>query len=174
MNWPNDPQGTAWLTSGSYRLATRDASKFVAISAPVAQTPNDVVVSATLRKVSGPIGGGYGIILRDQGPLPQEGTRQDGRYYVLEVGDKGEVGIWRRESDHWVDVLPWQHSDIVKTDSSTNELTVRAIGNTLSLFVNGTQVTTRTDDALTFGSVGLFVGGDGNQVAVEHFSVQTP
>ena len=174
LNWPNDPQGTAWLTSGSYQLATRDASKFVAISAPVAQTPNDVVVSATLRKVSGPIGGGYGIILRDQGPLPQEGTRQDGRYYVLEVGDKGEVGIWRRESDHWVDVLPWQHSDIVKTDSSTNELTVRAIGNTLSLFVNGTQVTTRTDDALTFGSVGLFVGGDGNHVAVEHFSVQTP
>ena len=174
LNWPNDPQGTAWLTSGSYQLATRDASKFVAISAPVAQTPNDVVVSATFRKVSGPIGGGYGIILRDQGPLPQEGTRQDGRYYVLEVGDKGEVGIWRRESDHWVDVLPWQHSDIVKTDSSTNELTVRAIGNTLSLFVNGTQVTTRTDDALTFGSVGLFVGGDGNHVAVEHFSVQTP
>src|SRR5207245_8204278 len=107
LNWPNDPQGTAWLTSGSYQLATRDASKFVAISAPVAQTPNDVVVSATFRKVSGPIGGGYGIILRDQGPLPQEGTRQDGRYYVLEVGDKGEVGIWRREADHWVDVLPW-------------------------------------------------------------------
>jgi uncharacterized protein DUF4388 len=174
LNWPNDPQGTAWLTSGSYQLATRQAGKFVAISAPVAQTPNDVVVSATFRKVSGPIGGGYGIIVRDQGPLPQEGTRQDGRYYVLEVGDKGEVGIWRRESDHWVDVLPWQHSDVVKSDTGTNELTVRAIGNTLSLLVNGTQITTRTDDALTFGSVGLFVGGDGNQVAVEHFSVQTP
>jgi hypothetical protein len=174
VNWPNDPQSTAWLAGGTYQVATRRAGQFVAISAPVAQVPSDVIVSATLRKLGGPAGGGYGIIVRDQGPAAQDGLSQAGRYYVLEVGDKGEVGIWRRETDHWVDLLPWQRSDAVKPGTASNELTIRAIGNSLNLIVNGVQVATRTDAAYPSGRVGLFVGGDGNQVAVERFVVQTP
>jgi hypothetical protein len=124
--------------------------------------------------LAGPPGGGYGIIVHDQDNVVRDGTSQDGHYYVLEAGDKGEVGIWRRDGDHWVDLLPWQHADAVKTDTGTNELVVRAVGSVLSLSVNGTPVATRTDAAFTGGSVGLFVGGDGNQVAVSRFTVQTP
>ena len=72
-----------------------------------------MLVTADFRKLGGPDGGGYGIIVRDQGRAPRDGSSQHGRYYVLEVGDKGEVGIWRREGDHWVDLLPWQHADAV-------------------------------------------------------------
>src|SRR5207249_644685 len=109
---------------------------FVAVSAPITNLPADVVVSATFRKLAGPSGGGYGIIVRDQSTTPRDGTKQDGQFYVLEVGDKGEVGIWRRDSDHWVDLLPWQRTDAVKPGTATNELSVRAVGNTLSLLVN--------------------------------------
>jgi Domain of unknown function (DUF4388) len=172
--WPNDPQGTAWLSDGIYQIATRRAGEFVAISAPVADVPPNVIVSATLHKLGGPAGGGYGIVVRDQGAAAQDGVSQAGRYYVLEVGDKGEVGIWRRETDHWVDLQPWQRSDAVKPGNASNELTVRAIGNTLSLIVNGVEVATRTDAAYAGGRIGLFVGGDGNQVALDHFVVQTP
>jgi hypothetical protein len=172
--WPNDPQGTAWLSDGIYQVATRRAGQFVTISAPVADVPPNVIVSATLHKLGGPAGGGYGIIVRDQGPTAQDGVSQAGRYYVLEVGDKGEVGIWRRETDHWVDLQPWQRSDAVKPGTASNELTVRAIGNTLSLMVNGIEVASRTDAAYASGRIGLFVGGDGNQVALDHFVVQTP
>ena len=172
--WPNDPQGTAWLSDGIYQVATRRAGQFVTISAPVADVPPNVIVSATLHKLGGPAGGGYGIIVRDQGPAAQDGVSQAGRYYVLEVGDKGEVGIWRRETDHWVDLQPWQRSDAVKPGNASNELTVRAIGNTLSLMVNGIEVASRTDAAYASGRIGLFVGGDGNQVALDHFVVQTP
>ena len=56
---------------------------------------------ATFRKLIGPTGGGYGIIVRDQSPTLRDGASQDGRYVVLEVGDKGEVGMWRREADHF-------------------------------------------------------------------------
>ena len=150
------------------------AGQFVAVGAPITNVLQDVVVSATFHKVSGPQGGGYGIIVRDQATTPQNGTAQSGRYYVLEAGDKGEVGIWRREGDRWVDLLPWQHSDAVKAGSATNDLTVRAIGTRLSLSVNGTEVATHTDTALTSGGVGLFVGGDGNRVAVDRFTIQTP
>ena len=97
-----------------------------------------------------------------------------GRYIVLEVGDKGEVGIWRRENDRWIDLLPWQRSDAVKQGTASNDITVRAIGDQLTLVVNGTEVSNRVDAALNTGRVGLFVGGDLNQVAVERFWVQTP
>jgi hypothetical protein len=174
VNWPSNAQGPALLANGSYRIATRRAGEFVAIGAPITNLPAAVIVNATFRKLGGPPGGGYGIIVRDQGPGPRDGTSQDGRYYVLEAGDKGEVGIWRREADHWVDLLPWQRSDAVKPDTAPNELTVRAIGNNLSLSINGTQVASRNDATLSNGNVGVFVGGDGNQVAVDHFSIQTP
>jgi hypothetical protein len=174
-NWPSNPQGTAWLTSGSYRLIPRQAGQFVAIGAPIADVLQDVVVSATFHKLSGsPEGGGFGIIVRDQGPDPRDGVSQGGQYYVLEVGDKGEIGIWRRDTDHWIDLIPWQRADAVRTGTATNDLTVSAIGNRLSLSVNGTEVATRTDNTLTTGRVGLLVGGDGNQVAVDHVSIQTP
>jgi hypothetical protein len=174
VTWPNDPQSTAWLAGGSYQVATRRAGEFVAISAPIAQVPSDVIVRATVRKTGGPPGGGFGIIIRDQGPDAQDGVRQAGRYYVLEMGDRGEIGMWRRETDHWVDLLPWQPSNAVKPGLASNELTVRAIGDSFSLIVNGVQVATRNDAAYSTGRVGLFVGGDGNQVAVERFVVQTP
>jgi uncharacterized protein DUF4388 len=172
--WPSNPVGTAVLTNGTYRIATRQAGQFAAIGAPIANIPADVVVSATFRKLAGPPGGGYGIIVRNQESGLRDGTRQDGHYYVLEAGDKGEVGIWRRDTDHWVDLLPWQHSDAVKPGNATNDVEVRAIGSTLSLSVNGTQVATRSDSTLTAGNVGLFVGGDGNQVDVSRFTVQAP
>jgi Domain of unknown function (DUF4388) len=175
-NWPNNPQGTAWVTGGAYRLATRQAGQFVAIAAPLpsAQNLQDVVVSATFHKVGGPPGGGYGIVVRDQAPESLDGSNQNGRYYVVEAGDKGEVGIWLRDNDHWVDLLPWQRSDAVRPGTAVNELTVRAVGDQLSLLVNGAQAATRTDATLKAGGAGLFVGGDGNQVSVDHVSIQTP
>jgi hypothetical protein len=176
-NWPSSPQGNAMLTDGSYRLTPRLAGQFVAIGAPMTplvDVPQDVSVTADFQKLGGPAGGGYGIIVRDQGSGPLDGTNQNGRFYVLEAGDKGDIGIWRRDGDHWVDLLPWQHADAVKTGNAPNELTVRAVGNRLSLSINGTEVATRSDATFAGGNVGLFVGGDGNQVAVSHFSIQTP
>jgi uncharacterized protein DUF4388 len=172
-NWPSDPKGPAVVTRGAYRMATRQAGKFAAISAPLANLPSDVVISATFRKLAGPPGGGYGIIVRDQSQAALDGDTQNGRFYVLEVGDKGEVGIWRRDGDRWADLQSWQHSDFVKTGTETNDVTVRAVGDTLSLAVNGMVVATRSDSALAKGTAGLFIGGDGNQVGVSHFAIQS-
>ena len=110
-----------------------------------------MVVSATFRKVGGPPGGGYGIIVRDQGPGSHDGAQQGGSYYVLEVGDRGEVGIWRREEDRWVDIVPWTASTAVRGGNAENELSVNATGSYLSLRVNGAEVASRTDTALREG-----------------------
>ena len=169
--WPNDPEGTAWLAGGAYHLATRQARQFVALGAPLPELLRDVVVNATFHKVSGPDGGGLGIIVRDQGPGPRDGASQTGRYYVLEVGDRQEVGIWRRETDHWVDLVPWQHADMVRPGKATNTISVRAFGEQLSLVVNGAEAARASDSALDAGRVGIFVGGDQNQVLLESYSV---
>jgi hypothetical protein len=134
----------------------------------------DVVVTADFHKTGGPPGGGYGIIVRDQGPGPRDGLSQDGDFYVAEAGDRGEVGIWRRSADHWVDLVPWTPSDAVHPGGTTNELMLRAQGSQLTFVVNGRQVATVSDATLQSGRVGAFVGGDFNEVRVDRFNVEIP
>lgn len=173
-SWPNRADGVAWFADGIYRIATRQPGRFVAIAAPTRERFRDVIVTAVFRKVGGPAGGGYGIIIRDQGPGPRDGTNQNGRYYVLEAGDRGEYGIWRREDDRWVDIQPWTPSEAVGAGNNLNVLSVQAVGPQLTFSVNGTKVATKTDSTFQEGSVGIFVGGDNNEVAIERFLVQVP
>jgi hypothetical protein len=116
-----------------------------------------------------PPGGGFGVILRDSGPGPRDGLSQSGRYLVVEVGDEGTYGIWERQQDHWDEVVPWTPAAAIKP--GTNELTVRAIGPHVQVSINGSTITS-VDVDLTQGSLGLFAGGDGNEIAVEAFHLQ--
>jgi hypothetical protein len=114
----------------------------------------------------------YGIIVRDEGPGRRDGLNQNGRYYALGVADHGMVGVWRRENDRWVDLVPWTVSPVVRTGDTSNQLTVRAIGRKLTLVVNDVEVASIEDASLVRGAVGLLAGGDGNEVIVEQLSVQ--
>jgi hypothetical protein len=172
--WPNDPQGPGWITGGSYRLAASQVSQFVAVGIPGTQGLGDSVVTGWFHKVGGPAGGGYGLILRDQNPDLSDGRNQLGQYYVFEVGDRGEVGVWLRDGDHWIDLLTWTASAAVKPGFASNELTVTAAGDHLSFVVNGIPVASQTDTVLHAGGAGVFVGGDSNQVALERIVVSSP
>jgi hypothetical protein len=171
-NWPNDPGSTAWFANGVYHLFAREPSRFVAIGAPIGTSLRDVIVTGLFRKIGGPPGGGYGLIVRDQGPGPRNGINQLGQYYVLEAGDRGEVGVWRREHDHWVDLLSWMPSEAVRPGDLANQLTAQAAGEQLTFLVNGVQVAEVTDPILIQGAVGVFVGGDFNEVVLDRLIVQ--
>ena len=56
------------------------------MSVPVEALLGDLIVSATFRKTGGPPGGGYGLVVRDQGPDPRDGVNQNMNAYVLETG----------------------------------------------------------------------------------------
>jgi nitrite reductase (NO-forming) len=171
------PQGsTAWLGDASYHLFARDPGRFVAAGAPIHGVAGDVAVSGTFRKLGGPNGGGYGFIVRDRAPELHEGHAQDGDFVVLEVGDRGEVGVWRRSLDKWVEVVPWTHASAVHTGNDANQVLVQAVGTTLSLIVNGVSVATAPGpDAGSAGlGIGVFAGGDMNEVALESMTVQVP
>ena len=171
--WIENVPFAGWY-GGAYTLAARVAPRFVAVAAPQAQALGDVVVSGTFRKVGGPPGGGYGFVLRDQEPAQRDGSNQSGHFYVVEVGDRGQIGMWRRDDTRWVDLVTWTDSPAVHPGYATNELAVRAIGNQFTLLVNGREVLTQTDSTLAAGSVGIYVGGDNNEVAVDRFTVVTP
>jgi Domain of unknown function (DUF4388) len=172
-NWIDHKPYASW-SDGAYRLNAQDATRFVAIGVPVNRTLSDVIISATFRKTGGPPGGGYGVIVRDQGQSPRDGVNQQFSGYVLEAGDKGEYGIWRRDGDHFIDLIPWSDASSVRSGGSPNDLTVKAIGNRLSFAINGTEVATAEDPTFASGGVGIFVGGDYNEVALDHFSVTVP
>jgi len=133
-----------------------------------------VIVSATFRKTGGPPGGGYGLIVRDQGSEPLDGVNQEFNAYVLETGDLGEYGVWRREGDRWIDLVPWTRSSAVRSGGSPNDLVVRAVGAQLTFSVNGSVVAQVSDDTFGQGGVGLFVGGDSNAVALDRFNLERP
>ena len=57
---------------------------------------------------------------------------------------------------------------------SPNDLAVRAIGTRFTFTINGTRVAAVEDSVLTAGGVGVFVGGDFNEVALDHFTVELP
>lgn len=170
--WVDDPPYANW-SDGAYRLVARDATRFVAVDVPIDQDVSDAVVSATFRKTGGPPGGGYGLILRESGG-PRDGQNQEFEAYVFETGDVGEYGVWRREGDHWFDMVPWTRSTTIRSGGSPNELVVRAVGDQLSFIVNGVELANLQDDTLQSGSIGLFVGGDNNEVALDRFTVSAP
>jgi hypothetical protein len=171
--WPNDPRGTAWFSADGYRLFARNAGEFVATGIPIPRPVQDVTVSATFHKVGGPPGGGYGLILRDQSvPSPRDGRDQTGTYLVFEVGDRGDIGVWQRDQTHWIDVMPWRHSDSVRADLAPNSLVVSARGSQLTFQVNGQTVADLSYDNVPLsGGLGIFVGGDLNEVALEQLRI---
>ena len=146
----------------------------MAVAAPLSDELTDVVVSATFRKTGGPPGGGYGLVIRDRGPQPRDGSNQSMNAYVLEAGDLGDFGIWRRDGDHWVDLVPWTRGPSVRPGGSPNDLSVTATGPHIVFTINGIQVAAIDDDTLPSGAVGVFAGGDFNEVALDRFTVQVP
>jgi hypothetical protein len=171
--WIDNLPFAGW-SNGAYRLQARESMRFVAVGSPLPSVPDDVIVSATFRKTGGPPGGGYGLIVRDNGPSPRDGQNQEMNAYVLEAGDLGEFGIWRRDGDHWVDLVPWTRGASVHPGGSPNELSVHASGARLVFVINGVQVAAVDDSILPSGTVGVFAGGDFNEVALDRFTVQAP
>ncbi len=172
--WPSDPNSTAWLASGAYHLLARQPTYFVAIGAPLHVSVGDVAVRGQFQKRGGPPGGGYGLIVRDEPPGPRDGINQEGHFVVLEAGDQGEFGVWRRAGNTWLDVIPWTHSDVVRVGRDPNDLMVKSRGTTLTFVINGVQVAQVVETTLTGGGVGVFVGGDYNEAVLSRFIIELP
>jgi len=153
----------------------RRPGEFVAVGLLADRHLRDVLVTATFHKTGGPRGGGYGLIVRDQSSSSErDGRNQAGQYMVLEVGDQGDVGIWQRNETRWIDVMPWTHSDAVHLGLESNVLAVTIRDSVLRLEVNGQVLADLTYDGVPArGGVGVFVGGDLNEVVLDSLRIET-
>jgi hypothetical protein len=169
--WTNDPVGTAWFAQDGYHLYAREPGQFVATSIPLGHPVQEVSISAAFHKLGGP----PGVIVRDQSPPSErDGRNQAGRYLVFEVGDRGEIGVWQRDETHWIDIVPWQHSEAVHFDRAANSIVVTARGSRVVFDVNGQTVADLNYDGSKLpnsGGVGIFVGGDLNQVSLDRLRI---
>jgi hypothetical protein len=173
LGWPDNRQATGWFIDNGYQLEPRVPGQFVAVTPEKSPVLDDVSVSAVFHKIAGrPEGGGYGIIVRDQSDTQLDGWRTSGRYYVFELSDRGEVGVFRREDDHWDTLLDWTPSVEAHSGAAQNELAVEARGDRLSLVVNGGEAVQVVDSTLGGGRVGVFVGGDGNAAVLSRLVVR--
>jgi hypothetical protein len=170
LSWPNQRQGVGWFDTDGYHLAARNQGQFVAIGVLENQQVQDVQLSATFRKRGGPAGGGYGLVVADEGPGPRDGLNQHGNYVVFEVGDKGEVGVWRREDDQWVDIQAWTPCGAVRQGSGENTLALRVSGGEVAFSVNGSDVPL-PPTFLAAGGIGLFLGGDANEAVLSRLTI---
>jgi hypothetical protein len=171
MGWPNDPRGVGWLADGSYHVALTQPTDFLVLRAPVSDSLRDVVVTASLRKVSGPDEAAFGLAVRDQRSSDGSSSGLAERFYAFEINDRGDVSIRRKDGDGWTDLAPWARSSSVRTGQASNQLTVQAIGANLYFLVNGVQVGSQRDNALATGGVGLFVDGE-TQIALDRLLVR--
>lgn len=169
--WPSDTQGPAWYEDGGYHLFARNSGQFVAIAAPFRQPLRDATLGGTFRKVDGPSGGIQGLIVRDVGPNVRDGVSQVGNFYMLGIDDRGQYGVWRREGDRWIDLVPLTPSDAIQRGTAANDLTVRAIDDRITLAVNGVEVATVLGAAAQAGAVGVYAGGDFNHVVLSRFQI---
>jgi hypothetical protein len=174
--WPHDVMGNSWFADGAFHLFGRQPGRFVAVGVPLSGPMADATLTAQFRKVRGPAGGGYGFIVRDQGLTSERDSRsQAGRYLVVEVGDQGDVGVWQREQNRWIDIAPWTHAVAVNPGTDANMLALTLRGAGLHLEVNGDTVAELTVSTLPVtGGVGIFVGGDLNEVALEWLRIESP
>jgi hypothetical protein len=170
--WRSDRSGTAWLAEDGYHVYNRDPGRFVALRIPQTESTRDVAVTVSFRKLEAGPGAGFGVIVRDQGPAPRDGFNQVGRFFTLKINDRSDLDAWRRDDDRWADLLPLTQSGAIRQGRELNHLSVLAVGERLSLVINGIEAASIPDPAPVAGNIGLFLNGDYAHVLVERVVVQ--
>ena len=86
--------------------------------------------------------------------------------------DRGDIGGWQLDDTQWIDILPWTHSDVIHADRAPNTLAITTHGPSLLFQVNGATLATLNYDKLpNSGNLGIFVGGDLNEVTVDRLQI---
>ena len=172
------PYGTFYYDNGVYRILTDGTIRFVGNS-PEWMVPDDAVIRVDAWIDSAPHGLGYypaiGLVF-GLGFYPYQGYMywldwydfrvypRDQRYALIKWGYGGESEI----------TLATGNSDAILNDlKAVQKLEVRRSGNVMTLMINGTTLTTTTDEYSPYvgpRSVGISIG-DSYSAAFDNFEV---
>jgi TolB protein len=117
----------------AWGLANRDAADF------------EVEVEARLE--DGAASNSYGLLFRFQ---------DRDNFYRFDISGDGYFLVSKFENGQWHTLVDWTASPAINQGNATNLLKVSAFGPNLTLWANGQQLTSLTDESFTHGNFGFF------------------
>lgn len=143
--------GVTDYTTGGYHINVIQATAY-AFANPYKSFQNDVRIEVDAIKIGGPDDNAFGVQCRYQ---------DVDNYYYFYISSDGYTGIGIDNAGTKTIISSSDgnlYSDSnINQGAVTNHIRADCIGNTLTLYVNGTQIATATDSTFTGGDVGLIV-----------------
>jgi hypothetical protein len=161
--------GSTDYENGSYRITVLEES--YSVWANPGREYDDVHVEVDATKSGGPDDNEFGIICRYQNAE---------NFYVGVLTSDGYYGFWKRVSGAELELIGMEllgTSEEINLGDASNHLRLDCIGDTLSLYANGTLVGEVQDSTLTSGDVGLYAGTfeqAGADILFDNFVVYRP
>ena len=163
--------GTSDYASGGYEITiiTTLMSKW---SNPGQMFQKDVRIEVDATKLGGPDDNAFGVMCRYQ---------DVDNFYKFYITSDGYAGVIKKESGTSTvistDDGTMHPVDGINLGAATNHIRVDCIGDTLTLYANGTQVATATDSSFQGGDVGLVAASyntAGTDILFTNFYVYKP
>ncbi len=148
--WANDshctPKADGYHVKGNFACWAPSASS----SSPLSAT--DVDITVTIKGVKTNSSTSYGVTFRDT-----SATSSTDNYYDFEITPDGQWAFFKIVNSHGTPIVNYQSSSAIETGASaTNTIRVLAVGSHFVFYVNGQQVGSADDSALSSaGYVGL-------------------
>ena len=157
--------------NGGYRLNVIPANYSI-FANPYRSFQNDVSIEVDATKIGGPDDNAFGVICRYQ---------DVDNFYFFYISSDGYVGIGIDNAGKKT-IISTSDGNMVSDSNiyqgaATNHMRADCIGDTLTLYVNGTQIATATDGTFTGGDVGLIVrtyNVGGTDIMFDNFFVYKP
>ncbi len=170
-NW--DKSSNVNMTTDYYNNAYRiqvNLTNYDAWANPDDLSFTDVQVEVDATKNGGPDENDYGVICRY--------TNKQSYYYSM-ISSDGFYGIFKKTAEGGKELGQGgeQYSDKILKGAATNHIRFDCVGNTLTLYVNGTQIDQRTDSAYTTGNIGFIAGtfqAPGTDILFDNLVVYQP
>jgi hypothetical protein len=167
----NTVDGSIGYSADSYTFLVNNPGTLL-LANPGKSFPGDISVEVDARKIAGPDDNYFGVLCHYRDPQ---------NYYVLMITSDGYSGISMRKDG--VDTLispglKFLKMDGIKKSASTNHIRADCVGEKLTLYANGKQVSLAYDKSLTGGDSGLAVrSGElagGVNIRFDNFTISTP
>jgi hypothetical protein len=157
--------------NGMYRIDVL-VPNYWAWATPGQSFQNDVSISVNATMTGGPVDNAFGILCRH---------KDVENFYIFMISSDGYAGIARRIAGGDIELISGETmiaSDAIHQGVNiSNAIQANCIGNSFSLFVNGTLVLTASDDSINNGDVGLIATSfseGGVDISFDNFAVYRP
>jgi len=171
-NWSTGDDGNATLAieDGAFQIQIDTAQNLYWTTAGLGFS--DVRIDVDIEKLAGPDSAEYGVICR------YDETNGIYNFYYLVIAGDSYAAIIKVINDEQVEISTRDLTfDAIRGGNSLNHITAECIGNKLSLFANGTELISVTDDSHTDGDVGLIASTydeGGIDIRFDNFIVTAP